>query len=86
MTVVASGWRANCDSVRINDLLTRSLLILWYARPADVSCFRDSEEGLCGQYHSGEGLGGRNWRVERRVTDGLVEGFTGQTLLIVQEE
>src|SRR5690242_6760529 len=53
--VVASGWRANCDSVRINDLLAQSLLILWYARPADVSWYGDAEEGLCGQYHSGEG-------------------------------
>ena len=51
-----------------------------------MSCFGDSKEGLCGQYHSGEGLGGRNRRTERRVADGLVEGFTGQTLLIVQEE
>jgi hypothetical protein len=60
--VVASGWRANCDSVRINDPLSQSLLVLWYARPADVSGFGDSEERLCGQYHSGEGVGEQDWR------------------------
>lgn len=57
MMAVASGWRANCGSVRINDLLTRRLLILWYAKPADVSGVWDSEEELYGQYHSGEGAG-----------------------------
>lgn len=27
-----------------------------------------------------------DWRSERRIADGLLESFTGQTLLIVQEE
>jgi hypothetical protein len=72
---VASGWRANCKSVRINDDLSRSLLILWYARPAGVSCFGDAEGRLlCRQCHS-EKVWRRDWKTEQRVADGLVEAL-----------